>query len=184
LREKVLLEAVVVLALQNDEVLLAQKVEGKDEIKIGEGVWNGFGGGVEREKGETPRQAAIREPLEETRKDDQSENGLIIKSEDLELRAVVFCHNLKKDGRKFKCKLYVYVTEHFEGIIEDSPEMVNATFFPTTKLSEIPMIPTDLDWLPYVFAGELIIARVFLKDSQRTKTAPTQIRKVARLSCD
>ena len=174
MKEKVLLKAVVVFLVKDNDVLLAQKInKDKEEIKIAEDMKNGYGGGIEL--GETPKKAAKREVWEE------SNHRIILREEDLELRAVVYCHNRKNDGKIFKCKLYVFTVSKFEGTAEDSDEMINATWFPQDNIPFSQMVPTDADWLPRVLKGELLIARVFLGNSQKIKLKKTQIKMVKNL---
>lgn len=178
--EKVLLKAVVVFVVIGGKVLLAKKInKDKELIKIGQGRWNGYGGGVEAHESEL--EAAIREIREETRGADDEKGGIIIGPQNIHLRAVVFCHNTKSDGRIFKCRLSVYMANAISGSLADSEEMICATWFSSNEIPYEWMIPTDIDWLPSVLGGELLLARVFLGASQTVKLKETQIRKMARL---
>ena len=58
--EHVLYHATVVFLIKGNKVLLGKKTR-----KIGEGRFNGPGGGIE--KGEIPEESAVRETFEETR---------------------------------------------------------------------------------------------------------------------
>ena len=143
-KEKVLLNAVIVYLVKDNEVLLAMKTK-----KIGEGCWNGYGGGIE--VGESIADAAIRELYEES--------GVITQSEHLEKIAIVDFHNTKSDGTKFVCRCHVFVVKEWSGEIKATSEMANPTWFRINELPLNQMMPADQYWLPLALLGTKIIAK-------------------------
>ncbi len=143
-KEKVLLNAVIAYLVKDNEVLLAMKTK-----KIGEGCWNGYGGGIEA--GESAVDAVVRELKEES--------GALAQPEHLQKIAVVDFHNTKSDGTKFICRCHVFTTKEWTGEIKETDEMANPTWF---KINELPldrMMPADRYWLPRALLGTKIIAK-------------------------
>src|SRR3989344_1856668 len=95
IKEKVLAHATVCFLIKENKILLA--IKGRH---IGEGCWNGYGGGID--PGE--------EPKEET-------NGVIALPEGLEKIAEIDFHNTKSDGRNFVCKVHFYLVSKWRGEI-------------------------------------------------------------------
>ena len=153
MQEKVLLNAVLCFLVKRDEVLLGLKTK-----KIGQGCWNGYGGGIEGV--ETPKQAVIRETGEEAR--------IEILSDGLERVAMIDFHNTKRDGTIFTCRVPVYLSHQWEGEPQSTEEMVNPTWFKKRKLPLDKMMLADKEWLPIVLAGKKIIADAKYGPFQRT----------------
>src|ERR1043166_1000765 len=124
--EKVLLNATLGFLVRGQEVLLAKKTK-----KIGQGCWNGYGGGFN--KGETPEQSMLRE-LEE-------EAGGKALPESLEKVAGIDFHNITSDGVSFTCKVYVYLVHDWEGQVIPTAEMENPTWFRRNFLPLEEMMP-------------------------------------------
>jgi ADP-ribose pyrophosphatase YjhB (NUDIX family) len=152
--EKVLLKAVLVYVVTKTEVLLAVKQD-----KIGAGCLNGYGGGIEKED-VSHIQAAIRETGEES-------GGLIVKPEALHLVAVVDFHNRTHEGKKFTCRVYVYLLNQWEGTARTTKEMANPTWFPKDDLPFNMLMPADPFWLPRVLAGETMYVEAWYGPEQK-----------------
>jgi 8-oxo-dGTP diphosphatase len=143
-KEKVLAHATVCFLKRGDKILLAIKSR-----HIGEGCWNGYGGGIEF--GEKPEEAAVRELEEET-------NGVIALSKDLEKIAEIDFHNTKSDGRNFVCKVHFYTVNKWQGEAQETEEMLNPTWFDINNLPLEKMMPADKKWLPIALSGKKIKA--------------------------
>ena len=135
--------ATLLFVLRGDEVLLIRKKRG-----LGAGKINGPGGKLE--KGETPRQCALREVREE----------LCISVLD-----TTPCGELKfqfTDG--YSIHVHVFISTAFEGEPTETDEAVPIWF----KRSEIPyneMWADDRIWLPRVLDGAEVSGKfVFSKD--------------------
>ncbi|HZZ99271.1 MAG TPA: NUDIX domain-containing protein [Candidatus Paceibacterota bacterium] len=162
--EKVLFEATLVYVLRGKEVLLPTKV-----TKIGAGRRNGFGGGVE--PGETPRQGACRELLEET--------GLYVKPHWLLKRAEMEFHNTKSDGQEFVCRCHVYVTVIWSGELSLNNEWKDPFWYPIQHLPFHEMMPSDKDWVPQVLSGNCLRGTVKLGPFQQELLEPPVIEFVS-----
>ncbi|MDO8442749.1 MAG: NUDIX domain-containing protein [bacterium] len=143
-KEKVLAYATVCFLVKENKILLA--IKGRH---IGEGCWNGYGGGID--VGEKPKEAAVRELKEET-------NGVIALPEDLEKIAEIDFHNTKSDGRNFVCKVHFYLVKKWQGEIQGTEEMLNPTWFDIENLPLEKMMPADKKWLPIALSGKKIKA--------------------------
>lgn len=143
-----LLSLVFVLDPSN-RVLLGQKKRG-----FGEGKYNGFGG--KREPGETMRQCAARELLEES--------GLQVPADRLTRRGVL-TFNMLSDGMvgadgAISSRLEVHVfscaREDTTGEVAESDEMKPA-WWPIVDVPYAKMWADDEHWLPQVLGGSDII---------------------------
>jgi len=161
--EKVLLNATLCFPIRGDKILLARKTK-----KIGQGCWNGYGGGIE--DGETPEQSMIRE-LEE-------ESGVIASPEALEKMAIVDSHNTKSDGGIFVCRVHVYFLHQWAGEFEPTEEMVDPTWFDKQNLPFAEMMPADKEWLPLIISGQKIIAEVKYSPFQQSLLSKMRIQRV------
>ena len=130
-------EATLCFIFNGEEVLLIEKKRG-----VGEGLFNGPGGKLEDD--ETPREAAVRETVEETS----------VKPEDLEkVCELEFMH-----GQKPFQLVHVFKTENYSGKSEESEEARPEWF----KIDELPyekMWPDDRYWIPKMLEGEKFTAR-------------------------
>lgn len=134
---------VVIFLLNNNgvpKVLLGLKTK-----KIGEGLRNGYGGGIK--KGESPSQAAARE-LEE-------ELGVIAEAEDFIDRGRLMITSRKGGFETQKCELYIFILKKWEGEFRESVEMEDPRWFNIRKLPE-KMISSDKLWLPSVLQGKKV----------------------------
>ena len=163
-KEKVLAHATVCFLRKGDEVLLAIKSR-----HIGEGCWNGYGGGIEF--GEKPKEAAVRELKEET-------NGVIALPEDLEKIAEIDFHNTKSDGRNFVCKVHFYTVNKWQGEAEGTEEMLNPTWFDIDNLPLEKMMIADKKWLPIALGGRKIKAAPKLGPFQKELLEDFEIEEV------
>jgi 8-oxo-dGTP diphosphatase len=138
--EKTLIDAVLVLLIKDDQVLLAKKKK-----KIGEGKLNGYGGGME--PGETARHAAVRELSEES-------GGVIVEPDDLELVAIVNFLNHKKDGTSFTCRMRIYTATVWRGEPQETEEMGKPQWFDFSKVPYDQLLPADSLWLPIILSNQ------------------------------
>lgn len=167
--------ATLVFPIREGRVLLAKKTR-----KIGIGYWNGWGGA--QEEGETIREAALREFIQES--------GLTAELEDLKYAGKVVFHNEKEFGtdsevrvKNSEVEVYIFLLRKWGGTLRPNNEMKNPTFWSIESLPQN-MMPSDLDWMPAVFSGCLIDADVYQKqrlDGAWVKTKPTELREVAEL---
>ncbi len=146
---------------ENGEVLIGRKTR-----IIGVGLYNGPGGGIE--KNETVDAATVREVREEI--------NIQIDPLHLERRAVVYCHNYKKDGiTPFDCKLYVSVAPVWTGTPRSSKELVDLRWVAPRNLPLAEMMAGDRGWAPRVLAGEMLAAEVWYAPGMQRLAKPTHI---------
>ena len=120
-----------------NRVLLGLKKRG-----FGEGLYNGFGGKVE--KGETVPEAAKRELLEEAG----------IQALDLDRRAVLnFTFN---DGSCEPLRVHVFQVTKFSGEIQETEEM-RPKWFDLSKIPLSQMWEDDKHWWPVLLSGKLFM---------------------------
>lgn len=162
-QEKVLLDATLCFPVREDKILLAVKTK-----NIGQGCWNGYGGGIDGE--ETPEQSIIRELEEEAK----------IKAlpDALEKVAIVHFHNTKTDGSIFVCKVHTYFLYQWEGEFQPTDEMTKPTWFGKQELPLSAMMPADRIWLPEVLAGKKIIGRAKYGPFQKTLLEDVELQYV------
>ncbi len=142
--EKVLKQATVCYLCRGSQILLAIKAR-----HIGEGCWNGYGGGIEG--GETAREAAVRELKEET-------GGVIVLPEDLEKIAEIDFHNTKTDGSVFVCKVHFFIARTWVGEAIETEEMLRPTWFEIDQIPLDELMPADKKWLPFALSGKKVKA--------------------------
>lgn len=146
---------------RSGRVLLGRKTR-----VIGVGLFNAPGGGVE--EGETIDEATAREVREEV--------GIVIEPKELQRRAVIYCHNFKKDGvTPFACKLYVSVAPVWSGTAKESGELVDLVWFLPHQLPLAHMMAGDCDWMPQVLAGNILEAEVWYAPGMKRLAKPTRI---------
>ena len=162
--EKVLKEATLVFLVQDKKVLLARKTR-----HIGEGRWNGYGGGVE--KGQSLIECAISEC-------EQESSGVKILPADLQKVAEVTFHNIKTDGEQFSCLVHVFIAERWVGEPVESEEMATPTWFPFDQLPVTEMMPADSIWVPLVLSGKKIIGEAHYGPFQKTLLKPVVVNEV------
>ncbi|MDD4803707.1 MAG: NUDIX domain-containing protein [Candidatus Pacebacteria bacterium] len=146
-------------------VLLAKKTK-----KIGKGLWNGYGGGIE--DGESPEDTAVRETSEETN------YGITIQKENLVQVADTNFHNTKEDGSTFVLNAKVYVVNKFSGTPKSSDEMIDPTWFNKNNLPLDQMMPADKIWVPIVLSGKKIKFYVSFGPHQAYMTSEPRIEYV------
>jgi 8-oxo-dGTP pyrophosphatase MutT (NUDIX family) len=167
--ETVLHNATLCFLVKDKKVLLGIKAK-----KIGQGCWNGFGGGIE--KGESPLKAAVRE-LEE-------EAGVKALPKSFEKAAIVNCHNTKSNGDTFVCKVHVYLVKQWSGEIKETDEMLKPTWFDISNLPFERMMPADKEWLPIALANKKIIVKLQLGAFQKESLGSAEIEYVDSFSED
>lgn len=158
--------ATLVFPIKEDKVLLARKTR-----KIGVGLWNGWGGGVEGE--ETMEETAARELLQES--------GLLADLNDLEYRGKVVFHNQKADGRKFDVEVHMFVIQKWSGELKPNPEMRDPKFWLISSLPFDEMMPSDKDWLPLVLSGRRVDGEVWHGLNQESLVKPSEIKLMENL---
>lgn len=165
--EKILLNATLCYPIRDGKILLGMKAK-----KIGQGSWNGYGGGIDGE--ETPEQSASRELAEEVK---------IKASEDsLEKVAIVDFHNTNSDGTAFTCRVHVYFVSQWEGEPQETEEMLKPTWFDKDALPLDKMMLADRYWLPLVLAGKKIVAEAHYGPFQKTLLGEVKLRCVDSFS--
>ncbi len=133
---------------------------------IGIGLYNGPGGGIE--DGETIDKATVREVREEI--------NILIDPRHLERRAVVYCHNYKKDGvTPFDCKLYVSVAPVWVGTPRPSDELIDLCWVASRNLLVYEMMAGDRDWVPQVLMGKTLAVEVWYAPGMTGLAQPTRI---------
>lgn len=151
--EKVLLNATLCFLVKDNKVALALKTR-----KIGQGCWNGYGGGIDGI--ETPIQSAIRELKEEAEVE--------ATPEDMDKVAIINFYNTNSDGAIFICIVHVYVVHQWRGEPQPTETMINPTWFDKELLPLEKMMPADKQWLPIVLSGKKIIAEFHYGPLQKT----------------
>jgi 8-oxo-dGTP pyrophosphatase MutT (NUDIX family) len=150
--EKILLNATLCFPIKDGKVLLGLKAK-----KIGQGRWNGYGGGIDGE--ETPEQSILRELAEEAK--------ITASADSLEKVAIVDFHNTNSDGFAFTCRVHVYFVSQWEGEPQETEEMLKPTWFKKDSLPLDGMMPADREWLPVVLTGKKIIAEAYYAPFQK-----------------
>lgn len=144
--EKTLYEAVACFFIRDGKILLAKKGG-----KIGKGLWNGYGGGIEKED-KSPEEATAREVDEES-------GGIKVLPENLEKVADTYFHNTKEDGTTFVCRVIMFFAYIWEGEPSPTEEMLAPTWFDIKNIPKGQMLPADKVWLPIVLSGKKIIVK-------------------------
>jgi len=137
--------ATLIFPVKNGKVTLAKK-----KLKVGVGLWNGYGGKEEDVDKGSMKRCAVREFAVET-------DGARIRIEDLDLVAHVDFY--KAGVYIFEC--HVYFADEWEGEIKETREMGPPKEFSAQDLPLDEMMPGDRLWLERVFSGERIRAKVF-----------------------
>jgi len=174
--QKVLKEATLVFPIREDErVLLGFKPSNRTpEHKIGEGYWNGYGGGVL--SGVSVRRQAVLEVSQES--------GLFVHESDLKKVAIAVFHNKMPDGvGYFECKVHVFLAVKWEGEPNSSEEMTYPVWFPISHISRMRdfMMPADCFWVPAALAGKKIHVYGFYGPYQRTLLRRVVVEEVQEL---
>lgn len=161
--EKVLTQATLCFPVRDSKVLLARKTR-----HIGEGCWNGYGGGFEGE--ETPEECVLRELSQES--------GLVGDEESLILIAVADFHNTKSDGEVFTCRVYTYTLSKWEGDAQATEEMADPSWFPIARLPIGEMMLADAEWLPRALTDGPIYVEAWYGPKQKELLRPVEIRSL------
>ncbi|MHB1316924.1 MAG: NUDIX domain-containing protein [Minisyncoccota bacterium] len=144
MEEKTLFLATLVFPVMGSKVMLATKVK-----KIGAGLLNGWGGGIEI--GESVRACAVREFFEET-------GGAEISEDDLQKVGIVHFKNNKSDGTYFVCTVHVFTISKWFGDIVSTEEMENPQWYEVDNIPFDRLMLADSHWLPRMLSGEKGIA--------------------------
>lgn len=119
---------------------------GKKKIRFGAGKWNGFGGKIKEH--ETPEQAAVREP--------QEESGLSTDINSLEKVAVLLFYF----NRIPTFLVHTYTTKTWTGIPKESGEMT-PQWHARTNIPYDDMWQADRMWLKEILGGKKIAAHIY-----------------------
>lgn len=125
--------------IEDGHVLLGFKKRG-----FGSGRWNGFGGKVHVDQGETIEQGAIREMHEEA--------GVVIDQKNLENRGKI---TFKFQEKEQPLEVHLFVAKSHVGEPKESEEMRPMWF----NLNQVPyksMWVDDEFWLPQLLAGKSV----------------------------
>lgn len=161
--EKTLLSASLIFPITDTHVALGLKKQ-----KIGAGLLNGVGGGIE--PGEDALACAVREAQEEW--------GVVFDPGTLTKAAVVDFHNRKSDGELFTCRIHVFLGGAWEGEARESDEMGAPEWFPKNNVPFERMMLADRDWFPHVLEGAHIYAQAWYGPKQQTLEKTTLIQRV------
>jgi len=152
------------------EVLLAKKVR-----KLIVDCPNGFGGSIN--KRETPRACAVREL--------RKESGLVAMKKDLEFVGVMTFHNQREGGSEFVVRVYIFILKKWRGRFKlKKDEMADAKWYKVSiqKMPFAKMAPSDIFWIPLIFAGKKIKGQVLHGPGQKTLLRTPEIKVVKYLS--
>ena len=150
--EKVLKHAAVCFLRRGDQILLPRKMR-----KIGMGMRNGYGGGMDGD--ETPEECAARET---------SEEALIsILPSSLKKIAILTYLNEKLDGGNFVARVHMFEVWKWEGEPTATEEMSDPVWFPVDDLPLNEMMAADRIWLPEALAGKKILAHAHYTPPQQ-----------------
>ncbi len=161
--EKALLNATLCFPVKKDEILLGLKTK-----KIGQGCWNGYGGGIE--EGETPIQSILRELTEEAK--------IEATQDSLEKVAVIDFYNTKTDGGFFICRVHIYLLHQWNGDFQPTDEMATPTWFKKQKLPLEKMMPADRYWVPVVLAGKKVTGEAKYGPFQKSILEEVKLQRV------
>ncbi len=161
--EKTLLHATLGFLVKDQSIALGLK-----KRAIGEGLLNGFGGGLKTT--ETPIQGLLREGAEEC--------GVALAPNHTKKVAVVDFHNHKSNGETFTCRVYVFLCTYWLYKPQESEEMGPLEWFPYDAIPFERLMPADRDWLPEILGGRLICAEVWYEPGQQIIEKPTKIKVV------
>jgi ADP-ribose pyrophosphatase YjhB (NUDIX family) len=149
------------------ETLLAQKVR-----KLIVKRRTGFGGSIEGR--ETPRACAKRELYKES--------GLIARKKDLEFVGIMIFHNQREDESEFAVRVYIFILNKWKGELKPKKDEVrNLKWHRVNKLPFIKMPPSDVFWVPFIFAGKKIRGEAWHGPDQKTLLRTPVIKVVESL---
>lgn len=171
MKEKELVEATLGFLIKDNKVWLAIKTR-----NIGEGCWNGYGGGVEIED---------KNIIECLKREVKQECEVKILEKAIEKVATIDFHNTKSDGETFVYKVHVFFIKDWEGEPKESEEMATPTIFEINNLPLKDMMPADREWLPLVLElvleGKKLIAEYYYGPFQKELIKEGKLRIVKDL---
>ena len=142
-------QSILVYLVNDKTVCLGMKKKGYSQ-----GKWNGFGGKIEA--GESKKEAAIREVMEET--------GVRIQSKDLVKRASFYYHETPESWT-----VEVFLCNKWRGEIKESDEM-KPQWFEINKLPSEQMWANDALWIKQVLTGNKCLKGTFWHDENNKIT--------------
>ena len=161
MEEKIILANVNFL-MEGDNVWLAKKTR-----RIGIGLLNGYGGGVE-----TYEKSIIDSSIREIRE----ECGIETQTENFEKVAIIDFHDTKDDGSILIIRVYAYIVRGWKGIPKETEEMADPKPYNKNNLPLDQMMGADKKWVPLVMQGKKVIATFYYDSSYKlTKEGPLEI---------
>ena len=139
----------LVYLVDNDRILLGLKKRG-----IGEGKWNGFGGKVDVNNGETIFEGAVREVEEEC--------GIIVEKSALKYTGMI---DFEFIGSLDHYEVHVFEARQFSGDVMESEEM-KPKWFPISEIPHDNMWLDKIYWHPFWLQGKKFKA-YFLYEGHR-----------------
>lgn len=151
------------------EVLLGKKEKKRSEVQHGSPLrWVFYGGKIER--GESTKEAFLREF--------QQESGLIADPGATEQVAIILMHKLMVDGSYKELRIHVFLTRKAKGVLRHTDEMEGWRWCNQAALPHYAMLAADPKWMPLVFGGKKVIARVVVDKHQRYLLRSILVREV------
>jgi 8-oxo-dGTP diphosphatase/2-hydroxy-dATP diphosphatase len=159
-------EATLVFIVYGKKVLLAPK-----NAKIGKGLFNGYGGEIEKYDISVEFRATL---------EMWQECGMICDDENLQKVAIGYFTNIKDNGEIFVCKVHVFLVEKNKcvGVAKATREMNQPQWFDIEKLPFNKMMAADKYWLREIFKGKKIIISATLKNKQSELVGDVEIIEV------
>ena len=143
-------------------VYLAMKKRG-----FGAGRWNGTGGKVEEQKGESVAAAFIREA--------QQEHGIVLQKT-MPVGTIDFYF---PDNPKWNQRVYIRLVESWSGELRDSEEMGVPQEFPKNGLPLEAMWSGDKLWLPQVLEGQSVTGEIFFGENDNVLKSDLRFSELA-----
>lgn len=141
----------------------------KKTRNIGQGCWNGYGGGIEPED---------KNLVESLKREVAQECGVQISEKEVEKVAIIEFHNTTSNGEIFVCKVHVFFINDWQGEPQESEEMITPTNFEIKNLPLEKMMLADKEWLPLVLEGNKIIAEYYYGPFQKELLKEGKIKMV------
>jgi len=159
------IEGVLCFFVKHYKTLLARKTR-----NIGEGTFNGYGGGLE-ENDKSLEECCVREVFDEC--------GIKVDPKKLRKFGIVYFHNLKSDGEFFIVKVHVFIATEWKGEPKESVEMANPQWYSIDDLPLRYMMSADEFWFPRIVVfGRKIIAHAYQDLRLKKLLRPVEIREV------
>ena len=152
--------------IRDGEILLGFK-----KVRLGKGLYNGYGGHFDPEQDTSLDMTAEREFLEETRAKDKTGGIVVIKQEKVGILIVTY------ENSDFVAELHYYVVTKFTGKPYETEEMI-PEWFSLDKIPYSQMWPNALVTLPLALAGKKFIGTFVMDDPKSQKRISSHIAEV------